>query len=79
MTCQEFIEFLWKYLDRKLPPEQRFTFDAHMAVCPDCVNYLQNYRETVRLGQETLGACCDPVPPDVPEDLIQAILDARRQ
>ena len=77
MTCKEFVEFLWQYFDETLSKEQRFLFDAHMAVCPDCVNYLQNYRETMRLGGEALQDAGDEVPGDVPEELVRAILDAK--
>jgi anti-sigma factor RsiW len=77
MTCKEFVEFVWKYLEGELPQDQRFTFDAHLSICPDCVNYLQNYGETVRLANEAFADEGAEVPDDVPEDLVRAILDAR--
>jgi anti-sigma factor RsiW len=78
LTCREFVEFLIDYVDEALPAEQRRVFDEHMGFCPACLNYLETYRETVRL-EKTL--CADPegpVPDDVPDDLVQAILAARR-
>ncbi|MGH0032626.1 MAG: anti-sigma factor family protein [Myxococcota bacterium] len=79
MTCQEFVEFVMRYLDGDLDPEVRQAFDGHMGDCPSCITYLDTYRETVRLGKEVL---CDdpqaPVPDEVPEELVQAILAARR-
>jgi anti-sigma factor RsiW len=79
MTCREFIDFLWKYLDEELEPGERTTFDEHLAVCPDCVAYLDSYRRTVALGRDALacGKPEEPVPEDVPEDLVTAILAAR--
>ena len=77
MTCKELVEFLASYLAQELPREQRFDFDAHLAICASCVAYLDTYQETVRLGK---SACADPdddVPDDVPEDLVRAILSAR--
>jgi len=77
MTCQEFIEFVWKYLDELLPEEQRETFDEHLAVCPGCVNYLANYSETMRLVGQAFAESDAELPDEVPQELITAILDAR--
>jgi predicted anti-sigma-YlaC factor YlaD len=77
MTCREFVEFLMDYLDRTLPAEEHVVFEGHLDECPDCVTYLDTYRETVRLGRRL---CRDPegaVPEDVPDGLVQAILAAR--
>jgi anti-sigma factor RsiW len=64
------------YLDGDLPTDQRAEFDRHMAVCPSCVDYLKTYEKTVVL---TKTAAQDPVPADVPESLVQAILAAQRK
>ena len=77
MKCREFVEFLMEYLDGALAEQERSVFEGHIEDCPACVNYLDSYRETVRLGSRV----CTPdaeVPPDVPEELVQAILSARR-
>ena len=79
ITCRELIGFLADYLDGALPPAQRGEFDRHLAICPSCVNYLETYKATIRLGK---SAFCEPggAPPgDVPEELIAAILAARRK
>jgi anti-sigma factor RsiW len=78
MTCREFVEFLWRYIDNDLLPSERATFDDHLAKCPHCVKYLHQYQETTRIGQIAVSASNDPVPADVPEDLVQAILKSRR-
>ena len=78
MTCREFVDFLMDYLEQSLPKTQRETFEEHLGDCPSCVTYLETYAETVRL-EKTL--CEDdpdgPVPEDVPEQLVAAILAAR--
>ncbi len=77
LTCRELIDFLATYLDGELAPEPRAAFEAHLAVCPNCVNYLAGYRETIRLGKRAF----DPegeLPSDVPSELVDAILAARR-
>ena len=78
MTCRELVEFLMDYDSSSLPEEQRAEFEYHLAECPPCKCFLDTYRETIRLGQK---ACCDddgPVPESVPEELVQAILAARK-
>ena len=76
MKCREFVDFLMAYIEEELPEDERSVFEEHMAECPPCVTYLDTYKETVRLGQDV----CDddgPVPEEVPERLVQAILAAR--
>jgi anti-sigma factor RsiW len=76
MNCREFTEFLMAYLDGELPDDQRSAFDYHLHGCQSCVNYMDSYRATVALGR---AACAEdvPMPDDVPEALVQAILAAR--
>jgi len=64
------------YLDNDLPDDQRAEFDRHMAACPSCVDYLKTYEKTVQLAKSCAD---DPVPADVPESLVQAILAARKK
>ena len=77
MTCRELIEFLWRYLEGDVSRSERFGFDAHLAICPDCIAYLQTYECAVRLGREAFDDPDAPLPDDVPEELIQAVLAAR--
>ena len=76
MTCREFIGFLMEYL---LNEVDRKEFDAHLAVCPSCVNYLKSYRETVKVSKASLSDLDQPLTDMPPEELIQAILAARRR
>jgi anti-sigma factor RsiW len=77
LNCRDFVEFLMDYLDGTLDASQRRTFDAHMNACPTCVTYLDTYRETIRLGRSLCDDPDAPVPEEVPEELVQAILAAR--
>lgn len=76
LTCREICDFMMAYLDGELPPGQREVFQAHLAICPQCLCYLETYQKTIALGKD---ACTDPNPPPVPEDLVRAILAARKQ
>ncbi|HKQ63156.1 MAG TPA: zf-HC2 domain-containing protein [Candidatus Polarisedimenticolaceae bacterium] len=75
MTCREFIEILIDYLDGELGPEQLATIDGHLAVCPDCVNYLHSYRRTVELEKAAMQEpATDGIEREVPEELVARIL-----
>lgn len=74
ITCQELIDFIASYRDNELSPDQRVEFERHLSVCPSCVAYLKTYEQTIALTRATGD---DPVPEDVPESLIRAILNAR--
>ncbi len=78
MTCREFADFLAEYLSGELAPETRTQFERHLDVCPNCVAYLSNYRDTIALGRRAFTEEDASVPGDVPDDLIQAILASRR-
>lgn len=77
ITCKELLDFLHLYLEGELPDDRRSEFDRHLAVCPPCVSYIREYRETIRLGRAAYADPHDPPSPDTPEELIQAILRAR--
>ncbi len=79
MTCRELVDFLGAYLDRELSDDVRRRFEEHVAACPECAAYLETYRETVKLTKDAFRDPDDPVPAAVPEDLIKAILAARRK
>lgn len=76
LTCREFVEFLDDYLGGLLPEHVVAHFHEHLSACPSCVAYARTYQDTVRLAKKALG---DDAPvTGVPEELIQAILAARR-
>lgn len=77
MTCREFIDFLLEYLSGGFSPNERTEFELHLAECPDCVTYLRSYRETVHLSKAAFADPEAPVPDDVPEELVQAILSVQ--
>jgi anti-sigma factor RsiW len=77
LTCRELIAFLAAYLDSELAAEMRAEFEIHLTLCPSCVDYLASYRESIRLGQQACGPDAE-LPTDVPRELIDAILAARR-
>lgn len=78
ITCREFEDFVLRYLEGELPKGQARIFEWHMRLCRECRDYLAAYRRTLEIGKAVLTADDHaPVPPDVPEDLVSAILAAR--
>lgn len=59
-SCREVITLLSDYLDDDLPHEEMRNINMHLKACVDCRNYMNTYRETVRI----LGEIPDePIPP----------------
>ncbi len=77
ITCKEFEDFVLSYLDGELTGRQRSVFEWHMRFCRECREYLAAYKRAAELGRAVLLSPDEPVPEDVPEDLIKAILSAR--
>lgn len=79
ITCRELDGFLADYLAGALSRVARGQFEVHLSVCPACVRYVQNYRRTVQLGKQAFADLDRPPDEDeVPRELIDAILEARR-
>lgn len=78
ITCKEFEDFILAYLEGDLPRRQRSVFELHLKVCRECRDYLAAYRRTLELSKRAFEAEADALPEDVPEDLVKAVLDARR-
>jgi anti-sigma factor RsiW len=71
MTCRELSDFLADYVAGELPGEVSTEFTGHLARCPECHLFVQQYRVTIHLCCEAYD---DTIPPSLPEDLVHAIL-----
>jgi anti-sigma factor RsiW len=78
VTCREFADFMLDYLAGELAADVGASFERHLTRCPSCVAYLAQYRATIVAGYEAFRDDDGEVPPDVPEELIEAILSSRR-
>jgi len=79
MSCQEFVDFICSYLDEELPANVTVLFHAHLEACPPCVEFLRHYELSVKLGHDVCGCPKEAAKTPVPEELVQAILAARRE
>jgi anti-sigma factor RsiW len=78
VTCREFADFMADYLCGELSAAVRARFDQHLGVCPNCEKYLAGYEATIKLGRTAFADLDSALPNDVPADLVEAILAARR-
>jgi len=52
MTCRELVELITDYFDGALDDDARDEFDAHLAICPGCVYYLEQMRTPIRFAHD---------------------------
>jgi anti-sigma factor RsiW len=69
MSCKELVEVVTEYLEGTMPPNDRERFEAHLAVCPYCVDYVEQLRSVIGvLGR----APSEPVEAGTQERLLKA-------
>jgi anti-sigma factor RsiW len=79
ISCREFVEFLWRYLEGDVSDEERKEFEFHLAGCPTCVAYMDNYRRAGAMGKQAFADPEASLPGDVPDELVAGILAARKK
>ena len=50
LTCRELVELVTEYLDGSLSRRDRARFEAHLDGCTNCTEYVEQFRETIRLA-----------------------------
>jgi len=68
LVCRQIVELATEYLDGSLPRSQRRRFEAHLAGCPHCTEYLAQMRTTIRL---TGRLAEDDLTPEMEDDLTE--------
>lgn len=69
LSCQHMVELVTEYLDGVMEPRRRARFEAHLAGCDGCTNYVEQFRTTVSVvGRLEV----DDVPEPVMAELISA-------
>jgi anti-sigma factor RsiW len=64
MACQELVEVITDYLEGTLPQSDRARFDAHLATCPGCREYLEQMRALIRLSGGLTAKSLEPATRD---------------
>ena len=76
MTCREASEFLLEYVAAELDEEVCAEFDAHLVGCPNCHNFVAQYRATVAAGRNAFAPTDADAATQLPEEVVRAILAA---
>jgi anti-sigma factor RsiW len=60
IRCDQLVELVTDYLEGVLDEATMAEFDAHLALCPGCAEYLEQIRSTARnLGRISLDGLSD--------------------
>jgi anti-sigma factor RsiW len=76
MTCREVNDSLIEYESGELAPDRRRELELHVLHCVACAAYLRSYQRTLRDVRPADDLLNQLAPPEVPHDLVDAILDA---
>jgi anti-sigma factor RsiW len=75
LTCQEMVELVTDYLEGTLSRRDRRRFEAHIAGCEHCTEYLAQLRQTIDL---TGSLREDDLEPAVRDELLDVFAEWRR-
>jgi anti-sigma factor RsiW len=67
LVCQQAVELVTDYLESRLPRTDRRRYEAHLAGCPHCTEYLAQMRKTIEL---TGTLTPDDLTPQMQDDFI---------
>lgn len=74
-TCEGLADFLLDYLEGRIKGEELEIFEKHLNICTACIQYMDQYKQTVELCGEAWRDCEQEE--EIPERLVEAILAAR--
>jgi len=67
LVCQQAVELVTDYLEDALSGADRRRYEAHLAGCPHCTEYLAQMRKTIEL---TGGLTPEDLTPQMQDDFI---------
>lgn len=74
MPCQELVEVITDYFENALAERDRRRFEAHLAECKACRDYLEQFRQTIALADRVEP---ERLPPRMRHELLAAFRDWR--
>lgn len=79
ITCREFDQFTYDYVDAGLSGHDLAVFNRHKRACPICRNFLNTYIATHKAVEKITPHSELIIHDEVPQNLVEAILDVKRQ
>jgi anti-sigma factor RsiW len=76
LVCRQVVEIVTDYLEGRLSRADRRRFDAHLAGCPHCTEYLAQLRATIEL---TGRITADDLTPPMRAELVSVYRAWREQ
>jgi len=64
MACQELVEVITGYMEGTLPELDRARFEAHLASCASCQEYLEQMQALIRLTGKLTTRSLEPATVD---------------
>ncbi len=76
VTCKHFDKLLDDYLAGRLGKVRSFVFRMHMALCPPCKRYLDDYRKVVDAARDQCKheTSSSPMSSDIAEAISRAMV-----
>jgi anti-sigma factor RsiW len=74
MPCRELVEVVTDYLEDALPERDRLRFEAHLAECDACRDYVEQFEQTIALSGRIEP---EQLPPRLQAELLSAFRDWR--
>ena len=75
--CIEMVEVITEWMEGALDDDTRAAVEEHLAICPDCIAYLDQLRATTALAGHTADDAAERPPADVRARLVAAFLASR--
>lgn len=76
LVCKELVELVTDYLEGTLSPDERARFEAHIAGCKGCTNYLAQMRRTIQISGQLSE---DDLTPQAKDDMLNVFNDWKRE
>ena len=74
LSCEDVNRFIIDYLEETIPPKTRARFEEHLAECPNCGSYFEQYLQTIEWTVDD-----GTLPIDPPEELVETTLHFLRE
>lgn len=79
ITCREFDQSIYDYVEGDLSEHQLTVFNRHKRACPICRNFLKTYSATHKATGQITPHSDLIIDDTVPQELVEAILEVKRQ